>query len=271
MERAVFFVSDSTGITVEMLGRSVLAQFEHARFAQDTLPFVDNADKAAATAQKIAAAGGDARPIVFHTFADKALAAVVRESVDALFVDCLADFIRPLERELKISASHSSGRSHTMDDIGAYHRRIEALNFTIAHDDGASLRRLADAELILLGVSRCGKTPTSFYLAMHFGVAVANYPLVPEDLERDELPAHLRPWREKLFALTIAPDRLAQIRAARRPHGEYASPANCARELRQAAAIFAAEKIKCIDTTSRSVEELAAKILQESGVARHPV
>ncbi len=269
MRRSVFFVSDSTGITAEAIGRSVLAQFEEAvEFAERTLPFASDAKKARAAAEEIrAAAKADgARPIVFCTFANDSLAKIVRES-GALTMDCLEAFTRPLEEELQTQSAHRAGRLHSSHGRD-YQRRIDALNFTMHHDDGASVKNLSRADIILVGVSRSGKTPTSLYLALHYGVFAANYPLVAEDLQSDELPAPLLPHKKKLYALTINPARLSAIRQQRRPDSRYAEPQTCAAEVRAAETIFQNAKIACLDVTRRSVEELASKILQEANLVR---
>ncbi|MGI9297662.1 MAG: pyruvate, water dikinase regulatory protein [Gammaproteobacteria bacterium] len=267
--RTVFFVSDSTGITVEALGRSVLAQFEDAEFSQRTLAFVDDPRKAAAAAAQIRRAGEQdgARPILFYTFADESLGAAMRDS-GAMLMDCLEIFTRPLETELGVRASHSAGMSHSVREKG-YQRRMDALNFAMDFDDGAMVRGLERADIILVGVSRSGKTPTSLYLALHFGVFTANYPLVDEDLESDRLPAPLLPYRKKIYGLTISPPRLAQIREQRRPGSRYAQTAKCEQEVRAALRLFAACGIAYFDATSRSVEELSSKILKEADLLRN--
>lgn len=268
MKRAVFFVSDSTGITVEALGRSVLSQFERVKFSQQTMAFVDDPQKVAAAAAAIRKAGDEtgARPILFYTFADEALAAALRES-GALLMDCLEIFIRPLETEFGIKASHSSGVSHSV--YGAdYQRRIDALNFSMNFDDGVTVNGLEQADIILIGVSRSGKTPTSLYLALHFGMFTANYPLVDEDLSSDNLPTVLAPHRSKIYGLTITPARLAKIREQRRPGSRYAQLAKCESEVRAALRLYAATGIAYFDATSRSVEELSSKILKEAGLLR---
>lgn len=268
-KRAVFFVSDSTGITVEALGRSVLAQFEGVEFVQHTLAFVDDADKAAAAAEQIRAAGEQdgARPILFYTFADETLGSAMRES-GAMLMDCLEIFTRPLEAELGVRASHSTGMSHSMRDKD-YQRRIDALNFAMDFDDGAAVRGLEQADIILAGVSRSGKTPTSLYLALHYGVFTANYPLVDEDLKTDSLPQPLLPHKDKIYGLTISPVRLAQIREQRRPGSGYAQQSKCEQEVRAALRIFTAAGIRYFDSTNRSVEELSSKILKDANLLRH--
>ncbi|MGI9337040.1 MAG: pyruvate, water dikinase regulatory protein [Gammaproteobacteria bacterium] len=266
MRRAVFFVSDSTGITAEAIGRGVLVQFEEVEFFERTLPFVDDAAKATAAANDIRAAAEEngERAIVFCTFVDDSLAAIVRES-GALTLDCLDAFTPRLEAELKVQSAHRTGRLHSSHGRD-YQRRIDALNFTMNHDDGASVKNLARADIILIGVSRSGKTPTSLYLALNYGIFTANYPLVDEDLRSSQLPLPLRPFAKKLHALTISPRRLSELRQQRRPDSRYADLSNCEKEVRAAEVIFRQNNITCLDVTRRSVEELASKILQEANL-----
>src|SRR5260221_2298477 len=215
--RTVFFVSDGTGITAQMLGHSLLTQFEGVEFNQVTLPFIDSAEKAEECLARIEAEGSNgAQPIVFSTMVNEELRAVLRRA-KALFLDFFETFIDPLEAELGVKSSHTIGRSHSAMDKKEYQQRMEAINFSMAHDDGASHRELSQADVILIGVSRSGKTPTSLYLALQFGVKAANYPLIPEDVQRMKLPATLRQQKPKLFGLTIAHVRLHEYRKKRRP------------------------------------------------------
>ena len=267
--RAVYYVSDSTGMTVEELGRSVLTHFASVDFKEETLPFVDDEAKADAVAEKIrAAAAAGARPIVFCSFGKQG-GARRQKFVDAgaLALDCLEVFLRPLEQELGSAAKRFAGRRQGRSE--AYARRIEALNFTMDHDDGASLKRLEVADIILVGVSRSGKTPTCLHLALHYGVFAANYPLVEEDLQSEELPRPLRAHAGKLYGLSIAAERLAQIRNQRLPDSKYAALSNCRQEVAACLRILEANNIPRMDVTQRSVEELAAKIMQAAGLARH--
>src|SRR5258705_5690893 len=192
-----------------MLGHSLLTQFEGVDFTQVTLPFVDSPEKAEECLARIEAesANGNAQPIVFSTLVNQEVRAVFRRA-DALFLDFFETFIDPLEAGLGLKSSHTVGRSHSAMDKKEYQQRIEAINFAMAHDDGASHRELAEADVILVGVSRSGKTPTSLYLALQFGVKAANYPLIPEDFQRMQLPQILRSRTGKLYGLTIAPERL---------------------------------------------------------------
>jgi regulator of PEP synthase PpsR (kinase-PPPase family) len=266
--RTVFFVSDGTGITAQMLGHSLLTQFEGVDFNQVTLPFVDSAEKAEECLARIAAeAGNGEQPIVFSTLVNNDVRAVVRKA-NALFIDFFESFIDPLEAGLGVKSSHTIGRSHSAMDKKEYQQRIEAINFAMAHDDGASHRELSQADVILIGVSRSGKTPTSLYLAMQFGVKAANYPLIPEDFHRMKLPEAIRGEKSRLYGLTIAPERLHDIRKERRPGSRYAELDNCRFEVDEASALMRREGIRSIDSTSKSIEEIATTIMRELRIKR---
>jgi hypothetical protein len=266
----VFIVSDGTGITAEALAHSLLTQFEGFAFEQTVIPFVDSLERAHACVDRIRAAGrrdGD-RPIVFCTLIDPQVRNVLLMA-PALVLDFFAAFVDPLEAELNARSTHAVGRAHGTTETSDYQGRIEAINYTLAHDDGLTNRDLASAEVILVGVSRSGKTPTCLYMAMQFGVKAANYPLIPEDFERRALPGALEPFIDKLYGLTIAPERLARIRAERRPSSKYASIENCRYEVEQAERLMQRHAIRCINSTSRSIEEIAATILQDVQLPRH--
>lgn len=262
-ERTVFFVSDGTGITAETFGHSVLTQFE-LRFKEIRLPFVDTLDKAHQALQKINAAfaADGKKPIVFSTLVKAELSAVVRQA-KAMHMDLIQTFVEPLEQELGVKSTHTIGRSHNITDSNEYNQRIEAINFSLAHDDGQSNLNLAAADVILVGVSRSGKTPTSLYLAMQYGVKAANYPLVPEDFERGKLPKELVPHKAKIFGLSIAADRLSEVRNGRRPGSKYASLENCRYEINEAERMMQKEGIRWMSSTTKSIEEIATMILEE--------
>ena len=267
--RTVFFVSDGTGITAQMLGHSLLTQFEGLEFNQVTLPFVDSAEKAEECLARIEAEGasGNGQPIVFSTLVNQDVREVVRRA-KALFIDFFESFIDPLEAGLGVKSSHTIGRSHSAMDKKEYQQRIEAINFAMAHDDGASHRELGQADVILIGVSRSGKTPTSLYLALQFGVKAANYPLIPEDFQRMKLPEALRAHKTKLYGLTIAPERLHEIRQERRPDSRYADIDNCRYEVEEAESMMRREGVRSINSTSKSIEEIATTILRELRIQR---
>ena len=268
--RTVFFVSDRTGITAEMLGNSLLSQFEGLSFHRQTIPFVDTPEKIDEILRRIdenAAAEGR-RPLVFSSIVDDTMSAQLGRA-NALVLDLFQVFIAPLESELGAKSSHAAGRTHGIANSLEYFARMEAINFTQAHDDGATTRDLAKAQVILIGVSRCGKTPTALYLALQFGILTANFPLTPDDFVDKKLPASILPYRDKLFGLTIDPERLQQIREARRPASKYASLENCRYEVHQAEVLMQREKVATLDTTARSIEEIATTILHRAGLQRH--
>jgi [pyruvate, water dikinase]-phosphate phosphotransferase / [pyruvate, water dikinase] kinase len=262
--RTVVFVSDGTGITAETLGHSVLSQFEGIRFKQVRIPFIDSEVKAISARQKIndiAAYDGE-NPIVFSTLVNPIINDVVKQA-NGVFMDLFLTFVEPLEKELGIKSTHRIGRSHTISDTGQYKNRIEAINYTLAHDDGQTHKDLQQADVILVGVSRSGKTPTSLYLAMQYGIKAANYPLIPEDFERGELPAALPAFKEKIFGLSITPERLSEIRNERRPGSKYASLENCRQEVKAAEYMMRREGISWLSSTSKSIEEISTTILQQ--------
>ena len=266
--RTVFFVSDQTGVTAETLGHSLMTQFEGLEFRPVTLPFVSSLDKAQEAVRRINRAGTEEglRPIVFSTLVQDDLREVV-VTANALFLDLFSTFVGPLERELDTRSTHRAGRAHGMADLAAYTTRINATNFALANDDGSG-GDYALADVVLIGVSRVGKTPTCLYLALQYGVFAANYPLTEDDLEAARLPARLEPFRAKLFALTIKPERLQQIRSERRPESRYASQQQVQYELRTAEALFARYALPWLDTTECSIEEIASRILNTSGIER---
>ena len=269
MKHTVFFVSDSTGITAETLGHALLAQFEAVEYAQVTIPFVDDVPKALAAVERIDAisAAGEHRPIVFSTLTDAEVVRVI-ESSRALVLDLFRVFLVPLELEFERGSDHVPGRFHAQADRASYQARIDAVEYALKHDDGASVRQYEQAELVLVGVSRSGKTPTCVYLSMHFGIRAANYPITEEDLEGGGLPQILKPHKDRLFGLTIEPERLHRIREERRPNSAYASLSRCRREVRQVESMFRQEGIGFLDTSIISVEEIASRILQATGIRR---
>jgi regulator of PEP synthase PpsR (kinase-PPPase family) len=268
MRRTIFYVSDGTGITAETIGHSVLTQFDMVSFDTFRLPFVDAEDKAQAAATRIKTvyAQSGARPIVVNTIMDKRLSDIVAES-GALMLDVFAPFIGPLEAELGAQRAQRVGKAHGLNDFTEYEARINATNYALTHDDGVDVN-YSDADVILVGVSRVGKTPTCLYMALHYGVKAANYPLTEEDLERLELPRRLAPYRPRLYGLSIEPRRLAEVREARRPGSRYAELKQCQWELAQADKLFRRENIAVQNTTCTSIEEIASKILSELGIER---
>lgn len=261
--RSVFFVSDGTGIAAETFGNSILAQFD-AQPRRIRLPFIDTAEKAVHAVERIneVARAEGKPPIVFVTLVHPDVLDIIQGS-RGLVLDMFNSFVHPLEVAFGVKSNHRIGRFSDAAYSPQYHNRIDAINFSLMHDDGQSTKNLAEAEVILVGVSRCGKTPTSLYLAMQHGVRAANYPLIPDDFERMRLPDALTGLRHKLFGLSIAPDRLSEIRAERRPDSRYAAPDNCRYEVSEAEKLMRREGIRWLSSTHKSIEEIATTILQQ--------
>jgi [pyruvate, water dikinase]-phosphate phosphotransferase / [pyruvate, water dikinase] kinase len=266
--RTVFFVSDQTGVTAETLGHSLMTQFEGLEFRPVTLPVVSSVDKAHEVVRRIdqAALQEGLRPIIFSTLVQDELRDVVM-TANGLFLDLFSAFVGPLERELDTRSTHRAGRAHGIADLAAYTARINATNYALANDDGTG-GDYAHADVILIGVSRVGKTPTCLYMALQYGVFAANYPVTEDDLEAGKLPGRVESFRGKLYGLTIRPERLMQIRHERRPDSRYASRAQVQYELRAADALFTRYAIPSLDTTECSIEEIASRILNTTGIER---
>jgi hypothetical protein len=267
--RTVFFLSDQTGVTAETLGHSLLTQFDGKGFKQVTLPFIDTEDKAREAVLKIdeASDGDSLRPIVFSTLVQNNFRAIVKEA-RGLYLDIFDVFLETLGEELQQTPTQVSGRAHGMSDINAYMKRIEATNFALANDDGGISRNYDSADVILVGVSRSGKTPTCLYLALQYGVYAANFPLTEEEFESGTLPSTLINQQHKLYGLMIAPERLRQIRKERRALGKYSSAQQVRYELRESEKLFRRYGIPHVDTTEFSIEEIASRILDSTGVER---
>lgn len=267
-KRTVVYVSDGTAITAETLGHGLLAQFDGIEFRPLRFPFIDDEDKARDCLARIdeLSRREAVRPVVIMTQTNPELGAILRQA-DAFFIDLFDTFIAPLEQELGRRYAGVIGRSHGHANP-EYNSRIAAMNFALAHDDGVSDADLQNADIILVGVSRSGKTPTSLYLSLQFSLKVANYPLIPEDFERDRLPSRLLPYRGKLFGLTISPEQLHRIRNERRPDSTYASLENCRYEVAAAEKLMRREGIRWFDTTARSIEELSVQLIQALDLGR---
>jgi regulator of PEP synthase PpsR (kinase-PPPase family) len=270
--RTICFVSDRTGLTTETLGHSLLSQFGEPPAHTVTMPFVSTVKDAHGVVARIndIARQDGVRPIVLSTLVADDIRAVVRTS-NAFFLDFFDAFLAPLEAELGVQSAHVTGfrPSQSESKDPAHSWRVDATNFVLGNDDGAGQRDYRGADVVLVGVSRTGKTPTSLYLALQYGVRAANVPLLEEDFEQRALPRELQPHREKLFGLTIRPDRLQQIRQERRPGSRYASAAQIEFEVRSAQDLMTRNQIPFIDVTECSVEEIASRILDRMKLERH--
>ena len=261
-DRTAYFISDGTGITAETFGMSLLSQFDDLKTRNVRLPFTDSPAKAHEAVARInlAAQNDGRRPLVFSTLANPEISGIV-QTANAEYLDLIGTFVQRLEGELGRKASRGVGQFHRIKSPDAYQARIDAINFSLSHDDGQQHAELGTADVILVGVSRCGKTPTSLYLSIQHGIKAANYPLIPEDFDRMRLPEVLYRYKHKLFGLTITPERLHEVRSERRPDSRYASLENCRDEVRQAESMMRREGVSMLSTTTKSIEEIAATIL----------
>lgn len=269
MKRCVFFISDGTGITAETLGHSLLSQFEDIHFEEVTIPYVDTVEKArdaVAEINRVAEAEGY-RPVIVDTIVRKEVREVIA-TANAFMLDVFETFVGKLEKELSAHAVDKVGKSHSIVNSESYNVRIEAVHFALDNDDGARTRHYDKADIILTGVSRSGKTPTSLYMALQFGIHVGNYPLTEDDFDDLRLPAALKEHKKKLFGLIIDPERLCAIRQERKANSRYASIQQCEMETRAAVALFNREGIPYINTTHLSIEEISTRILAMAGIKR---
>lgn len=269
----MFYVSDRTAITAETIGHSLLAQFEGSpEYREVTIPYVDTPEKANQVVEAVnAAAEVDGEiPLVFSTLAEPATRARIIES-RALVLDLFHVFLDPLERTLQAKPVIKRARSHRISNLSSYEARIGAIDYSLQHDDGARIKDYDKADIIMVGVSRSGKTPTCLYLAMQFGIRAANYPITEEDLHNSQLPAPVAPFRDRLHGLTIDAKRLASIREERRPGSRYASLEVCRTEVRKVESLFKSYNIPYINTTNTSVEEISTRVVQTRGLERHSI
>ncbi len=267
-KRLVYFLSNGTAITAETLGLSLLAQFPDRHFQTRTVPFVDTLEKAHAVSDEISRAGDEAGqlPIVICTMGDEALMKIV-DQTHALVIDPFGDILPRLERVLA-AEHHQPGQSHRTVNPSLYESRIEAIDYAMIHDDGGKTHNYDQAEIILIGVSRSGKTPSCLYLALQFGIRAANYPLTEEDMQAENLPAPLSAFQDRLYGLTTDLNRLVNVRQARRPNSPYSSLKQCRYELRAAEEMYRRHGINYINTAQMSVEEIAARIIRDNDLHR---
>ncbi len=267
--RHVYFLSNRTAITAETLGHSLLAQFPDTAFSSVTIPFVDSEKKALNIVQRIKTSSeiSNLKPIVISTMADEKISAIIHQS-DALIVDPFESFLPDLEQTLHAHSIHESGQSHRITNQGLYESRIEAIDFSMLHDDGMTTKLYDQADIIVIGVSRSGKTPTCLYLALQFGLKAANYPITEEDMDSEDLPVTIKKFKKKLFGLTTNPKRLAHIREERRANSRYSSIDQCRFEVKAAEQMFEQFEVPFINTATMSIEEIATKVVEASGLHR---
>ncbi|ELR67810.1 hypothetical protein C942_00117 [Photobacterium marinum] len=267
--RDVFYVSDGTAITSETLGHAVLAQFP-VEIRQHTRPFIESVERALSVQKQInhTYEQTGVKPLVFYSIVLPEVKEIIEQSQANLY-DVLNALVEPLKQDLQLEPMPKLQRSHSIErDAASYNDRIAAIEYTLAHDDGISLNNLEQADVILLGVSRCGKTPTSLYLAMQFGIRAVNYPFIAEDMQSLKLPQAIEPYRYKTYGLTIDTERLVEIRNGRYANSDYSSQRQCENEVHRVEAMFRREAIPYLNTTSLSVEEISTRLLDISGLRR---
>ena len=268
-KRSVFFVSDGTAITAETLGHSLLAQFPNVDFDIHIIPYISSEEAATNVVAEInlRAQQDGQKPLVFDTLVDPYVRDIIN-TANAINLDVFEGLISKLSEELGTPPTTLVGQTHAVTDSESYKARIDAVHFALDNDDGARTRHYDKADLILIGVSRSGKTPTSIYLSLQFGIRVANYPLTEEDLDDNRLPAVLRAHKQKLFALMIDAERLVAIRSERKANSRYASFSQCQMELRAIEGIYISEGIKYLNVSEMSIEEISTRVLQMTGLKR---
>lgn len=269
MKRYVFMVSDGTGLTAESLGNGLLSQFEGLELDKHAMPYIDTIEKAKNVVARINQCYVETglKPLVFMTLVDMNISAYIKTSNARVF-DLFSAFLAPLEEELQAKSSYRVGRTHGVADIQSYNHRIDAVNYTLEHDDGLKIKGYANADIVLIGVSRSGKTPSCLYMALQFGIHAANYPFTDDDLCHFHLPDSLRPYKNKLFGLTIDPHRLHEIRNERRPNSRYASIEQCRLEVSEVEAMYQRENIPYLNSTRFSIEEIVTKIMAAAEIKR---
>ena len=269
VKRSVFFISDGTAITAETLGHSLLAQFPHVKFDIHIIPYITSEEAAMNVVEEInqRAEKDGQQPLVFDTLVDPYARDIIN-TANAVNLDVFEGLISKLSDVLGTPPTTLVGQTHAVTDSESYKARIDAVHFALDNDDGARTRHYDKADLILIGVSRSGKTPTSIYLSLQFGIRVANYPLTEEDLDDNRLPAVLKAHKNKLFGLMIDAERLVAIRTERKANSRYASFSQCQMELRAVEGIYISEGIKYLNVSEMSIEEISTRVLQMTGLKR---
>jgi regulator of PEP synthase PpsR (kinase-PPPase family) len=258
----VFFLSDSTGISAETMGNALLIQFPDLHFERRLIPFISSVEEARKVVEILdAAAAGPVTPLAFSTTALTEIREELHKSVCPL-IDFFDLHMSRVEATLGVPGMRVAARLHGMGDVQRYNQRMAAVEYAIEHDDGQSMRALDIADVIIIAPSRCGKTPTTMYLALQYGLLVANYPLTDDDYPSDGLPSTVAKYASRCFGLTTTPLRLSQVRHERRPNSTYSSLSQCTLELRRAEDLYRRNRVPFLNSSTKSVEEMSAVIMQ---------
>jgi regulator of PEP synthase PpsR (kinase-PPPase family) len=268
MNYMAFFISDGTGITAEALGHSLLSRFSGVHVDQITLPYINTETKARQAIKKINEAANltGKTPIVLMSIVSAELRQIIKES-QGMTLDMFEAFLDPIEALLGLPADQHAGSAFGMSQTN-YHQRIQAVNYVLDNDDGGNTKNYLHADVILVGLSRSGKTPTCLYLGMHYGIRAANYPITEDDMDSPTIPKILQAHRNKLFGLLIEPSRLASIREERYANSRYASIQQCEFETRQFTSMLQRYKLPHLNSTHLSIEELATRVMDSIGIER---
>lgn len=264
----IYYISDSTGILITNLGQALLCQFPEISFHEEKIPYVKTIKEAQKTLEYILDKSRGRRPIIFSTIMDLEIRNLFR-SPEVEFFDAFDYFLDPLEHCLEAKALRVPGFSRH-GDVLTMNKRVDAINYCLEHDDGTKVNEFDEADVILLGVSRAGKTPVSVYLATQMGLKAGNFPLTDEYLKEQRLPQSVVRNIKRAVALTTTPEMLRSIREKRYPDSKYAKIATCIEELQLAEEIFHHHKVPIISSAGKSIEEIATQVTQEIGLARKP-
>lgn len=264
----IYYISDSTAILVKNLGHSLICQFPEINFIEEKFPFVNSVKEAQKVLAHILKRSGGRQPIVFSTIMNEDVRNVFNNS-EIEFIDAYGHFLTRLEDCLEATALRVAGYYRTTTEVDLA-KRAENINFSLEHDDGTGLDGYPAADVILLGISRTGKTPISVYLATQMGLKAANFPLIDKYLTEYRLPDQIVRSKHKAVGLTTTPELLSSIRERRLPGSNYARLSTCLEEMDQADKIYKKYKIPTISSAGKSIEEIATQVSQELKLSKRP-
>jgi len=264
----VYYISDSTGILATNLGQALICQFPEVNFSGEKFPFIRTVEDAKKTLAYILSRSGGRRPLIFSTIINSDVRKIF-DSPEVEFFDAFGHFLDRLETCLETPALREPGFARHLDNVHMA-KRVEAIYFCLEHDDGRKVDEFDEADIILLGVSRAGKTPISVYLSTQMGLKSANFPLTSEYLTRYRIPDGIMQNRAKAVGLTTSAQLLNSVREKRYPGSNYAKLSTCIEEIHQAQRIFQKNKIPIISTAGKSIEEAATQVLRELSILKKP-
>lgn len=263
----IYYVSDSTGILAETLGRALTCQFPAISFTEHTFPFITTVEEAQQTLEQILRESSGLRPVIFSTLMNPDVRDIF-DHANVEFFDGFASHLNRLADCLEAKPLRVPGYTHHQEDT-ELDARVEAINYCMAHDDGSKPNEYDQADVIILGVSRAGKTPVSVYLATHMGIKTANFPLTTEYLSTYHLPDQIIKNKDRAVGLMATPEILHQIREKRYSNSNYAKISTCREEVQQAQQTFLKYNIPYISSSKKSIEEISAQICKELAIERN--